>query len=243
MAFQSAEERTAEIYKNKFHLDNDGDSADVIIMYQKSHDALIGDMHYVKSPDYSGYVHCLGRGCPVCAKGIRIQTKLFIPFYNINAEEIQFFDRSNYFQPQLFNDVFSKYPNPSEYVFRITRHGMAGSTDTKYSITAIARNTVKTFDQICSEQHATFPEFYSAITRQMTAPELSALLSESGTNAAPPAASYEVRPRGGSYNVPAPTDADMPPLPDMPPEDFSDSDDFPGVDDLPAPEDTDAPAF
>jgi hypothetical protein len=239
MAFKSAEDRTAEIYKNKFHLDNDGDTADVIIMYQKSHDALIGDMHYVKSPEYSGYVHCLGRGCPVCGKGIRIQSKLFIPFYHIEHGDLEFFDRSNYFQPQLFNEVFSKYPNPSEYVFRITRHGMAGSTDTKYTMTAIARNTVKTFDQICSELHLTFPECYSLITRELSAPELTSLLSETpaGTYGAP-AASYEVKPRGGSYNqVPAPTDADMPPmpsLPDLPPEDFTDEE---------GPEDTDNPPF
>lgn len=226
MAFKSAEERTAEIYKNKFHLDNDGDYADVIIMYQTSKDALIGDMHYIKSSEYSGYVHCLGRGCPVCARSIRIQTKLFIPFFNIEDNEIQFFDRSNYFQPQLFNDVFSKYPNPSEYVFRVTRHGAAGSTDTKYSFTAIARNTVKTFDQICSEQHVTFPEFYSVIARPLAAADLMTLLAEAPSNSSAPAASYEVRPRGNSYSTSFPTDVEMPPLPDMPPEDFSE---LPGV--------------
>ena len=126
-----------ERYGNMFLLRNDGDSADVIFLYQSIDDALVADVHYIKSSSYSGYVHCCGRGCPACAKGIRIQNKLFIPLYNISANEVQFFDRSIRFENVLNNAVFSRFPNPSEFVFRITRHGAAGSMDTTYDISAV----------------------------------------------------------------------------------------------------------
>lgn len=204
MAFKSVKSYNEERFGGFFLLRNDEDYADVVFLYQDSDDVLVADAHYIKSADYTGYVHCCGRGCPACAKGIRTQTKLFIPVYNIAANEIQYFDRSMKFEPQLQQDVFSKYPNPSEYVFRITRHGAAGSIDTKYQIVAIGKNTFKPFGQILAEQHASMPEHYNTVCKEVSEVELRSMLnSGDGANGSySPSEPYAATPR--SY-TPAPT--------------------------------------
>lgn len=173
MGFKSIEQFNEERYGNKFILQNDGDSADVIFLYRSVKEVLIADAHYVKSADYSGYVHCNGGGCPACVKGIRVQNKLFIPIYNITENEIQFWDRTVSFEPQLHADVFSKYPNPSEFVFRITRQGAARDINTKYQIVAIANNDAKSYHEIISENNANFPGYYENICKGVDAVTLS----------------------------------------------------------------------
>lgn len=169
MAFKTVEQYNEEKYGGKFILQNDGDFADVIFLYQSTKDVLVADAHYIKSDEYSGYVHCNGGGCPACVNGIRVQNKIFIPVYNIQAGEIQFWDRTVRFEPQLQADVFSKYPNPSEFVFRITRHGASGDINTKYQIIAVGNNNVKSFAEILSENSASFPAYYENICRDVDA--------------------------------------------------------------------------
>lgn len=177
MAFKTLKTYNEENWGGMFLLRNDGDYADVIFMYQNEDDVLIASTHYIKSSDYNGYVHCCGKGCPACAKGIRVQTKLFIPVYNIEANEIQFWDRGNRFQGQLMQDVFTNYPNPCDYVFRITRHGAAGSIDTTYEIVAIGRNTYKSYGDILVEQKAKMPDYYENVCKDMDIATLSTHLS------------------------------------------------------------------
>ena len=182
MAFKSIKAYNEERYGGFFLLRNDRDYADVIFLYRNEEDALVNSTHYIKSPDYSGYVECTGRGCPACAKNIRVQDKLFIPVYNIKDDEIQFWDRSTRFGDQLVRDVFSKYPNPSEYVFRITRIGAAGSIDTKYDIMAVGKNSQMPYDYILSKFHVTFPEYYSTVCKCASSNELSNMLNSNSTN-------------------------------------------------------------
>ncbi len=179
MAFKSIEQYNEEKYGDKFILQNDKDYADVIFMYRSVKDVLVADCHYVKSADYSGYVHCNGRGCPACAKGIRVQTKLFIPLYNITAGELQFWDRSARFEPQLHTNVFTHYPNPSEFVFRITREGAAGDINTKYQIIAVGNNNLMSYDEILSKNKITFPDYYEKICKDVDAATLSTWLNSS----------------------------------------------------------------
>ena len=183
MAFKSIEEYNKEQYGGLFRLPNDQDYADVIFLYRQKSDALVADTHYIKTADYSGYVHCTGRGCPACAKGIRKQTKIFVPLYNITEGELQFWDRTPVFEPQLHSDVFAHFPNPSEYVFRITRHGAARDVNTRYQIVATSNNTFKSFDQILAENNTSFPEFYEQICRDVDAATMSTWLSTSGAAA------------------------------------------------------------
>ena len=167
MAFKSVTQYNEEKYGGTFILPNDGDSKDVIFLYQSVDDVLIADTHYIKTPEYSGYCHCLGRGCPACGKGIRVQTKLFIPIYDIETGNIVFWDRSSRFERQLMDNVILKYPNPSEYVFRITRKGAAGDVNTTYSIMA--------------ENHATSPEFYSGICKDLDSSKMYSYLNGNST--------------------------------------------------------------
>ena len=179
MAFKSVKAYNEERYGGMFLLRNDGDYADVIFLYRNEDEVLVADTHYIKSADYSGYVHCCGRRCPACEKGIRVQTKLFIPLYNINDNEIQFFDRSVRFESQIHSDVFSRCANPSEFVFRITRHGAAGDVNTSYSITLQAKNIYKSYDEIMAEFHTSMPEHYSTICKEMSYTEMSKILNSS----------------------------------------------------------------
>ena len=197
MAFKSVKQYNDERFGGLFLLRNDRDYADVVFMYRGVDDVLVADTHYIKSVEYSGYVHCCGRGCPACERGIRVQTKLFIPLYNIQADEIQFFDRSMRFENQLNHDVFSRFPNPSEYVFRITRHGAAGDVNTTYDISAVGRNTYMSYNEIMAKFHATSPDYYSTICKEFTAVELDRMLNSGNDrdyNSEMP--SYSVTPRG-----------------------------------------------
>lgn len=199
MAFKSVKSYNDERFGGMFLLRNDGDYADVVFLYPSVDDVLVADTHYIKSPEYSGYVHCCGKGCPACAKNIRVQTKLFIPLYNIDAREIQFWDRGIRFETQLQNDVFSKYPDPSNYVFRITRHGVANSVDTSYEITAVGRNTFAPYAQILADHHTSMPEHYENVCKEIQPSKLNDMLNASAKST--PNEPYQVTPRSGSFST------------------------------------------
>ena len=177
MAFQTIQDFNQKKYNNWFVLLNDQDSADVVFLYEKQDDALMASVHYIKSLDYSGYVHCAGAGCPACAKGLRIQTKFFIPLYNITAGEVQYWDRSDMFTPQFQKEVFQPYPNPSEFVFRVIRHGRYRDRDTRYQIMAVGKNnTVAPMAEIMAKHNLKFPESYNEICKEVSIPEMQAML-------------------------------------------------------------------
>lgn len=238
MAFKSMVQYNEEKYGSFFTLVNDGNYADVIFLYQSKNDVLVADAHYIKSADYSGYVHCCGSGCPACAKGIRTQGKLFIPMYNLTEKKIQFWDRTTKFEAKLMNDVFDKFPNPSEYVFRITRHGVAGDVNTTYEIKAVYNNPDLPYAKILADASITLPDGYSAVIKEVTPFELDAMVNVSSSVAVPrdayvPAPPVTVAPESivGSFNEPV-SIADLSNLPTL---DASASS-VPSVDDLQIPE-------
>lgn len=206
MAFKSIEQYNEERFGNFFLLRNDGDFADVIFLYRSTADMLVADTHYIKTADYSGYVHCCGRNCPACANGIRVQTKLFIPLYNIQDQEIQFWDRSIRFEIQFLNDVFANCPNPSEYVFRVTRRGVSGDPNTRYEIVAYRKNGAMPYDTILATAKVSMPDHYNVICKEFSSFELASMLNSnkaqtssnqvnSGIDALP---DYPIIPRGAS---------------------------------------------
>lgn len=189
MGFKSMEDYNSQRYGNFFRLQNDNDTAIVVIMYRGTQDVMMADTHYVKSDEYSGYVTCCDKGCPACQKGLRVQPKIFVPVYVIKTSDVsgqtdcvQFWDRSTRFQPQLVNDVFRNYPNPSEYLFQITRHGVVGDINTTYDIRAIERNNVMSYDAICSKFNIKFPDCYNMVCRDVDSFELSRLVQDYGQN-------------------------------------------------------------
>lgn len=229
MAFKKLEDYNESRFEGLFVLRDDGDYRDVIILYRSISDVLIADTHYIKSPDYSGYCHCLGRGCPACAKKIRVQTKLFVPLYDIQTGEILFFDRNSRFEQQLTRDVINKCANPSEYVFRITRKGIAGDVNTVYSFVPIYRNTVKSYDEIMAEHNCTSPEFYSRICKEFSASELQSKLDTTPSDNVSPdeLPNYQAIPRGTVATPSSYTPMDIPDynIPEFPKSEGIDSDD------------------
>lgn len=180
MAFKSLTQYQEDKNGEFFVLPNDGDFADVIFLYRNINDVLVADVHYIASSGYKGYVHCCGAGCPACnygERGIRLDTKLFIPLYNLQKNKIEFWDRSTFFEQTLQKYVFAPFPTPWETVFRVTRRGEARSRDTKYDIVPVGRNTTMTYDSILSSFGITLPAGYSAVCREMSAAEMSAALN------------------------------------------------------------------
>lgn len=224
MGFKSMEQYDDERYGGMFRLINDGDYADVVIMYQGRQDVLEADVHYLKSNDFSGYVHCCDGECPACKKGIRVQAKLFVPVYVIEKKEILYFDRSTKFMSVLDNDVFRNYPNPSEYVFRITRHGVANSVDTTYSIRAVGKNNFASYAQILADLHTSMPADYSKICKDYDKTRIEEIVNNSaaGNSDVDYQAQYNAQPRGAAstpipetpqVSIPAPVYAQPEPLP------------------------------
>lgn len=225
MGFKSMEQFNEERYGNFLTLANDNDYADVIFLYRSKADVLMADVHYIKSAEYSGYAHCCGVGCPACAfptksgKGLRVDSKLFIPLYNLTANKIQFWDRSTRFDVQLANDVFNKFPNPSEFVFRITRHGAAFDRDTRYEIQAVGKNTSMPYEKILADFNIKLPDYYSTVVKDLSIAEMSSMLNstnDSGMSAIPreayvPAPSMTISPADivGEYGAPVAI-ADLP---------------------------------
>lgn len=218
MAFKKMTEYNEERFGKFFRLVNDKDCADVVFLYRETSDVLVANAHYIKSPDYSGYVHCTEYGCPVCERNIRIQSKLFIPVLvlahsdpSVGSPRLQFWDRSMRFQAQLMNDVFRNFPNPSEMIFRITRHGVANSVDTYYSIQAVQHvpESFGSYEQMLANNNITLPDDYNAVCAEYSADELRTMLNAPKDGASISGVDYGATPRGGYSSASAPQVSDV----------------------------------
>jgi len=227
MAFRTVVEAKAEMYAGKFILENDGDYAYAIFLYRDKLDMLEARAHYIKTTEYSGYVHCLEHDCPACRKGLREQRKLFIPMLvmEVNGQsvnEVQYWDRNMKFEPVLSQAIFKNYADPSLYVFKITRIGAHGSKDTTYSITVASKNNAP-FDKILSDYGVSFPAHYENIIKMVDANTMSQWLATATTansNANTEVPAYVPTPRVNVQNtapdlsvladVEAPFDTDAP---------------------------------
>ena len=219
MAFKRMTEYNEEKFGNFLRIVNDRDYADVIFLYESIQDVLIAKAHYIKTRDYSGYVQCLEHGCPVCAEGIRTQDKLFIPVLvlanssdpGFRGPRIQFWDKTLRFQPQLMQDVFRNYPNPSEQMFRIVRHGAANSIDTYYSIQAISAlpKNYGSYEKILAANNITMPDAYDLVCKDYSAFQLKSMLDAPREGSAPATTNYGATPRN-AYSSTASTLAEIP---------------------------------
>lgn len=220
MAFKSFSQYQEDKNGDFFVLPNNGDSAEVVFLYKSPDDVLVGDVHYLNTASYKGYVHCCGKGCPACnygERGIRVDHKIFIPLYNIQKNKIEFWDRTTFFEQVLQEKVFRPFPNPSEAVFRITRNGAAGDRNTKYEIDPIGRNVSVPYESILAGFNVTFPDGYSKICKEMTADEMYKALNTSTSTTDLQDYGYVPVPRvAPAADVPVP---DMPtiPIPDYNP--------------------------
>lgn len=215
MAFKSMVEYNDDRYGNMFMLRNDGDYADVIFLYHSRNDVMMAPTHYIKSDTSNGYVQCLGQNvCPACKRGIRVDNKLFIPLYDIASDSVLFWDRSTRFFQVLDNSVFQKVPDPSEFVFRITRHGASGDRNTRYEITVIAHNNQISYDEILSKFNIKFPEFYNTVCADWSVEDYESHLSPARKDDDVDVDSmpeYKISPRG----VIATSEPDLPDFSDL----------------------------
>lgn len=185
MAFKSIEEYNDERYRNMLQLTNDGEFVDVIFMYRGMSDVMVVDCHYIKATDFSGYVQCLGgHECPACnygTRGISVKNELFIPVYVVSGEnqgKLLFWDRTPSFMQAVLNpQVFSKYPNPSEFVFRITRSGGYRDPNTRFEIQAIGKNDTLSYDQILEQLDIKMPDYYESVCADWSKEKFQSMLN------------------------------------------------------------------
>lgn len=219
MAFKKFNEYVENKNGMFFTLPYDKDYADVIFLYQSIDDVLIATTHYISTPGYKGYAHCLDDNCPACnyvsSRGGRIQRRdsLFIPVFNLTKRRFEFWDRTPNFEHVLHESVFKNYPNPSEYVFRVTRNGQPRDVNTTYTIAVTGRNTMP-YEQILSENNISFPDSYSLVCKELTYEEMDRYLNSSAP-AEVPDYTYTPVPRGTNAASNAEAAAPVPDLPEI----------------------------
>lgn len=196
MAFKSMKTVNSELFGNMLRLNDDGKSVRGVFLYKSDEDVLLASAHYIKTDSYSGYVHCCEAGCPACANGIRKQNKLFIPFLvladlnpdlDLDEDKLLFWDRNTSFNHQLQTDVFDRYPDPSKYVFKITRHGAWKDRNTRYEI-SVVMNFNADIDDVLPGLGVKLPDAYERVIRDMSPSEMSDVL---GPKQSSPSSAYQ----------------------------------------------------
>lgn len=217
MAFKKIKQIEEDRY-GKFLRLNDGESVRGVFLYKSYDDVLIADCHYVNSSDYHGYVHCCESGCPACAKGIRVQHKLFIPILvlkdlnpSFDEDTVIFWDRNQSYNHTLKTEVFDKYPNPTDVIFKITRHGAYRDINTTYSIN-VAMKFDSDVDDVLASLGVTMPDYYENVVRTVDPAQLQDMLSATAASASQGSSyvpqqsySYQAKPR---KRMPDPEDLD-----------------------------------
>jgi len=122
-----------------FHLDNNGDQSDVIILLRSEDDIRAR---------YEG------------DSSNNENMKIIIPLYDVVNDQVIFWTRSKFVCHQLAN-IFKCYKDPTQFVFRITRYGERLLTT--YNIEAIANNTVKSYEDIYDAWVDKVPSIYQGI--------------------------------------------------------------------------------
>ena len=203
MGFKKVQNIEEERFGKYLRLMDDGDSVTGVFLYKDYSDVIVADCHYIKSAEFNGYAHCCGAGCPACSEGIRVQQKLFIPFLVLadksdgyDEDTVVFWDRNSRFTYQLRNQVFKDYPNPQDYVFKITRHGEHNDINTKYSISAVM-NFPYDVDEILKNMGVSFENYayYENVVKTIDSNDMLDMLNRRETNAskAIPTSSYSYK--------------------------------------------------
>lgn len=128
-----------------FQLKDDGDTALVHLLGNDMNDFPGYAVHQVNIGDKRKYVNCLREAgdpidvCPFCAEGkhdpdlSKVYAKVFIPLYNIDADEVQTWERGKSFFRKL-SSYIAHTPNVSKVVTEVERVGKKGDTNTDYNL-------------------------------------------------------------------------------------------------------------
>ena len=96
-------------------------------------------VHQIEVDGKKRFVNCLRDygepvdSCPFCAAKMFTTVKYFIPLYNIDADQVQVWERGRKFGSKI-TSICSRYPNVVSHVFEIERNGRSGDQQTTYEI-------------------------------------------------------------------------------------------------------------
>lgn len=142
-SYEDADKYGSSSKRSYFQLKDDGDTARVHLLGDDMNDFPGYSVHQVPIGDGYRYVNCIREAgepkdiCPFCAdrdpKISKILAKVFIPLYNIDADEVQIWDRGKTFFKEL-SQYCAHTPHVSEVITEITRSGRKGDTSTTYRL-------------------------------------------------------------------------------------------------------------
>lgn len=159
-----------------FQLKDDGDTARVHLLGNDMNDFCGYAVHKVPVGDKDRYVNCLREAhesvdvCPFCAskdKDIsKVYAKMFIPLYNVDAEEVQIWERGkSFFRP--LSSYCSRNPKVVNVLTEVERLGKKGDTNTTYQLIKIENTDVKLEDF-----EGDIPEVIGTIVKDVTADDM-----------------------------------------------------------------------
>jgi hypothetical protein len=108
------------------------------------------------------------------------------------------------------NDVFKNYPNPSGFIFRITRYGVPNDRGTRYTINVLEENLVGSYENIMTKYKISLPESYDIICKDYSATELRRILLQQTSQNVSPRPSYGATPRPALQSNAVPPDVNIP---------------------------------
>lgn len=140
-----------------FSLRNDGDSAIVRFNIHGLSDIAVDSVHRVKTGDgKTRVVSCLRStphdpidACPFCANGEPVAYRLFIPLVEYRQDDKGGVELNPAVWEQgiktrnSIKGLIEEYGDLTDSLFKITRHGAAGSKETSYSILPANPNVYK----------------------------------------------------------------------------------------------------
>lgn len=118
-----------------FALKDDGDVAVVRLLLKNEDDILKFTKEVHRNVDINGYrntVLCLGDRCEMCRAGMNPSLRIWIPLYNVDKGELQFWERGLDDIKELMN-LYEEYGDLDARDYKIKRNGKKGSTSTTYS--------------------------------------------------------------------------------------------------------------
>lgn len=138
-----------------FQLADNGDSAEVRLMYEDIEDIQCDTVHTIDVVGKDGkvvmgkngrprqqYVACLRDYkdskdvCPFCRENMYMGVRLIIPIYDIAENKVKIWDKGKKMFKKI-SRLASRHPDIVSQVFRIEREGEAGDQQTDYYIEAV----------------------------------------------------------------------------------------------------------
>ena len=158
-------------------LADDGDVERVQFLYDKYEDLDTFAVHKVKlnGQQYDRMVNCIREYddpvdyCPLCQAGYKVEPAMILSMWSHNDEKIKIWSRGKTFR-KVIESKFNRYPNLSQMVFEIERHGKKNDQKTTYEL--IPMPDVEPYDVSDIER----PEFIGSVIIDASADDMMTFL-------------------------------------------------------------------